>query len=137
MQETANLYGVSESTLYRALNVHNRPKPLRRSDCGKPRILPADEMEMYCEIIAAMKIRISNKKGRHLSTSECIRLFQDFGLDTPSGFFKADPEQLKKTTVKHYLKLWGYDRNYLVRQPPAVRFQAEHSNDCWQFDLSP
>jgi hypothetical protein len=21
--------------------------------------------------------------------------------------------------------------------PPAVRFQAEHSNDCWQFDLSP
>ena len=73
MQETANLYGVSESTLYRALNVHNRPKPLRRSDCGKPRILPADEMEMYCEIIAAMKIRTSNKKSRHLSTSECIR----------------------------------------------------------------
>ena len=25
MQETANLYGVSEATLYRALNVHNRP----------------------------------------------------------------------------------------------------------------
>ena len=23
------------------------------------------------------------------------------------------------------------------RQPAAVRFQAEHSNDCWQFDLSP
>jgi len=137
MQETANLYGVSESTLYRALNVHNRPKPLRRSDCGKPRILPADEMEMYCEIIAAMKIRTSNKKSRHLSTSECIRLLQDFGLDTPSGFFKADPGQLKKTTVNHYLKLWGYDRNYLVRQPPAVRFQAEHSNDCWHFDLSP
>lgn len=137
MQETANLYGVSESTLYRALNVHNRPKPLRRSDCGKPRILPADEMEMYCEIIAAMKIRTSNKKGRHLSTSECIRLLQDFGLDTPSGFFKADHGQLKKTTVNHYLKLWGYDRNYLVRQPPAVRFQAEHSNDCWHFDLSP
>jgi hypothetical protein len=22
-------------------------------------------------------------------------------------------------------------------RPPAVRFQAEHSNDCWQFDLSP
>ena len=94
MQETANLYGVSESTLYRALNAHNRPKPLRRSDCGKPRILPADEMEMYCEIIAAMKIRTSNKKSRHLSTSECIRLLQDFGLDTPSGFFKADPGQL-------------------------------------------
>lgn len=25
----------------------------------------------------------------------------------------------------------------MLRQPPAVRFQAEHSNDCWQFDMSP
>lgn len=137
MQETAALYGVSESTLYRALRDYNRPKPLRRSDRGKPRILPAEEMEAYCEIIAAIKIRTSNLKGRHLSTSESIRLLEKFGLDTPKGFIKADPGQLKKTTVNHYLKQWGYDRNYLIRQPPAVRFQAEHSNDCWQFDLSP
>lgn len=137
MQETAALYGISESTLYRALREHNRPKPLRRSDHGKPRILPAEEMEAYCEIIAAIKIRTSNKKARHLSTSGCIRLLEEFGLETPKGFVKADPGQLKKTTVNHYLKQWGYDRNYLVRQPPAVRFQAEHSNECWQFDLSP
>jgi hypothetical protein len=137
MQETAALYGVSESTLYRALRDHNRPKPLRRSDRGKPRILPAEEMEAYCEIIAAIKVRTSNLKGRHLSTSESIRLLEKFGLDTPKGFIKADPGQLKKTTVNHYLKQWGYDRNYLIRQPPAVRFQAEHSNECWQFDLSP
>ncbi|WP_036254333.1 IS481 family transposase [Methylobacter sp. BBA5.1] len=137
MQETAKLYGVSETTLYRALNDHNRPKPLRRSDRGQPRVLPADEMAAYCEIIAAMKIRTSNQKGRHLSTSGCIRLLEEFGLDTPQGFVKAGPGQLKKTTVNHYLKQWGYDRNYLVRQPPAVRFQAEQSNDCWQFDLSP
>jgi len=137
MQETAALYGVSETTLYRALREHNRPKSLRRSDRGQPRILPAEEMEAYCEIIAAMKIRTSNKKARHLSTSGCIRLLEEFGLETPKGFVKADPGQLKKTTVNHYLKQWGYDRNYLVRQPPAVRFQAEHSNECWQFDLSP
>jgi hypothetical protein len=137
MQETAALYGISESTLYRALREHNRPKPLRRSDRGKPRILPAEEMEAYCEIIAAIKIRTSNKKARHLSTSGCIRLLEEFGIETPKGFVKADPGQLKKTTVNYYLKQWGYDRNYLVRQPPAVRFQAEHSNECWQFDLSP
>ncbi len=137
MQETAALYGVSESTLYRALRDHNRPKSLRRSDHGQPRILPAEEMEAYCEIIAAIKIRTSNLKGRHLSTAESIRLLEKFGLDTPKGFIKADPGQLKKTTVNHYLKQWGYDRNYLIRQPPAVRFQAEHSNECWQFDLSP
>ena len=25
----------------------------------------------------------------------------------------------------------------MSRQPAAVRFQAEQSNECWQFDLSP
>jgi hypothetical protein len=29
------------------------------------------------------------------------------------------------------------DDERMSRPPPAVRFQAEHSNDCWQFDLSP
>jgi hypothetical protein len=35
-----------------------------------------------------------------------------------------------------YLKAWGYDPVRLSRQPPAVRFQARHSNELWQFDLS-
>ncbi len=130
MQEIAKLYGVSEATLYRALREYSRPKALRRSDYGQPRILATEEMETYCEIIAAMKIRTSNQKGRHLSTSETIRLLEEFGLDTPKGFIKVDPGQLKKATVNRYLKQWGYDRNYLVRQPPAVRFQAKHSNEC-------
>jgi hypothetical protein len=47
------------------------------------------------------------------------------------------PGTLNKTTVNRYLKQWGYDRTTLRRPPPAVRFQAEHSNDCWQFDISP
>jgi putative transposase len=29
------------------------------------------------------------------------------------------------------------DRERLTREPPAVRFQAEHSNALWQFDISP
>jgi hypothetical protein len=44
---------------------------------------------------------------------------------------------LKKSTVNRYLKQWGLDRGTLMRQPPAVRFQAHYSNQCWQFDLSP
>jgi hypothetical protein len=40
-------------------------------------------------------------------------------------------------TVNRYLQRYGYDRETLRQQPVAVRFQAEHSNDCWQFDLSP
>jgi ABC-type glutathione transport system ATPase component len=43
----------------------------------------------------------------------------------------------KTTTVNRYLRQWGHDHETLRRQPAAVRFQAEHSNDCWQFDLSP
>lgn len=136
MQETANLHGVSEVTLYRALREHSKPKPLRRADYGQPRIMSGKEMERYCEIIAAIKIRTSNKKGRHLSTPESIRLLEDFGVDTPDGFVKAPKSFLKQTTINRYLKLWGYDYATLRRQPPAVRFQAEHSNQCWHFDLS-
>jgi len=32
---------------------------------------------------------------------------------------------------------WHLDQTRLRRQPPAVRFQAERNNDCWQFDMSP
>lgn len=135
--ETAQAFGVSEPTLYRALAERCRPKALRRADRGAPRVLPAEQLEHYCELIAAIKVRTSNKKGRHLSTAESIRLIETFGIDTPDGHVQAAAGTLNKTTVNRYLKQWGYDRATLGRPPPAVRFQAEHSNDCWQFDLSP
>jgi len=137
MQESANIYGVSEQTLYRALAQRVRPRALRRSDRGAPRVLPQDKMEYYCELIAAIKVRTSNKKGRHLSTGEAIRLIEEFGVETPDGLAKAQKSMLKTTTVNRYLRQWGYDHETLRRQPAAVRFQAEYSNDCWQFDLSP
>lgn len=137
MQATAELFGVSEATLYRALRLHSRPKAFRRSDAGLPRALPVEAMESYCELIAAMKIRTSNKKGRHLSTAESIRLLEEHGFETPNGFIQAEKELLMKTTINRYLKQWGYDRQSLMRQLPAVRFLAKHSNDCWHFDLSP
>src|SRR5271166_5870078 len=137
MQETANLYGVSEQSLYRALAQRARPRALRRSDRGAPRVLPQDKMEYYCELIAAIKVRTSNKKGRHLSTAEAIRLIEEFGVETPDGLIKAQKSMFKTTTVNRYLRQWGYDHETLRRQPAAGRFQAEHSNDCWQFDLSP
>jgi hypothetical protein len=52
MKETANLYGVSEQSLYRALAQRARPRALRRSDRGAPRVLPQDKMGYYCELIA-------------------------------------------------------------------------------------
>ncbi len=137
MKETAHLYGVSPDTLYRALRERARPRSLRRADYGLSRVLPKDQMERYCEVIAAIKLRTSNRKGRHLSTAEAIRLLEDYGIETPNGRVQAPKSVLKKTTVNRYLKQWGYDLSTLSRQPPAVRFQAHHSNECWHFDLSP
>jgi hypothetical protein len=137
VQDTAHLYGLSESSLYRALHEIARPKSVRRADHGVPRILPKATLERYCEVIAALKIRTSNKKGRHLSTPECIRLLEQYGFELPDGSIQAPPNLLKPTTVNRYLKQWGYQYETLNRQPPAVRFQAEHSNQCWHFDLSP
>jgi hypothetical protein len=70
IHETAEFYGVSEKSLYRALRLHLRPKSLRRSDHGVPRVLPQEKLEHYCELIAAVKVRTSNQKGRCLSTGE-------------------------------------------------------------------
>jgi hypothetical protein len=135
--EAAQVFGVSEPTLYRALAERSRPRALRRADRGTPRALSAEQMERYCELIAAIKVRTTNKKDRHLSTAESIRLIENHGIDTPDGHVQPPSGTLNKTTVNRYLRQWGYDRETLGRPPPAVRFQAEHSNDCWQFDLSP
>ena len=137
IEETAQLYNVSTDSLYRALRTLQRPQALRRADFGEPRALPKVELERYCEVIAAMKVRTSNKKGRHLSTVQAIRLLEDHGVSTPEGHLQVSKGQLNKTTVNRYLKRWGYDRNVLLREPTAVRFEASHSNDCWHFDLSP
>lgn len=53
------------------------------------------------------------------------------------GTVKAPHGVLKKSTVNRYLKHWRLDRQRLIREPPAVRFQARYSNALWQFDLSP
>ena len=137
IQATAQLYGVSEDTLYRILRDRLRPRAVHRADRGQPRVMSREQLERYCELIAALKLRTSNTQGRHLSTSEAIRLLETYGVETPAGHVQAPPSLLTKTTVNRYLKRWGYDYTTLRKQPPAVRFQAEESNACWQFDLSP
>ena len=99
IHERAAFYGVSETSLYRALRQHLRPKALRRSDHGAPRVLSRELMERYCELIAAVKIRTMNRKGRCLSTGETIRLMEEFGIETPEGLVKVDAGLLKLSTV--------------------------------------
>ncbi len=136
IEETAQLYGVSTITIYRALKKYRTPKSVRRADCGQPRVMPKQTLVRYCEIIAALKKRTRNEQDRHLSTVQAIRLLEEHGINTDDGHLQVPSGLLKKTTVNRYLKQWGYDKERLSRQPPAVRFEAEFSNQCWHFDLS-
>jgi hypothetical protein len=43
-------------------------------DRGVPRVLPKGDLNRYLELIAAVKLRTTNRKGRPLSTGEAIRL---------------------------------------------------------------
>ena len=137
LASTAQLYAVSRATLYRQLRGERRPKDAHRTDRGSPRSMPAPEIERWCEIVAAMKIRTTNKKGRHLSTVRTLELLVDYGVDTPDGFRKLDPGTLTASTLNRHLRRLGYDHDRMIRQPPAVRFQAERSNALWHFDMSP
>jgi hypothetical protein len=135
--DTAALYGVSRATLYRGLRQQLRPSPLHRSDRGKPKVIPAAELERYCETIAAMKLRTLNGKGRHLSTARAIQILEEHGVETPGGPVRLPPGLLGKATANRYLRQWGYDHERMTRPPAALRFQAEQSNALWHFDLSP
>ena len=103
MARAAAAYGVSIWTIHRALRELTRPKSVRRSDHGSTRAAPEAEMERYAEIIAALKIRTSNKKGRHLSTARAIRLLEENGTETPEGLVRAPAGLLKRATVDRVL----------------------------------
>lgn len=137
VEQAASLYGVSATTLYRQLRTLHRPRPVRRADRGQPRKLPAADLERWCEIIAALKLRTTNKKGRHLSTARALELMEQHGVETPSGLVRLPPGMLTRPTADRYLRQWGFDQARLARSPAAVRFQARRSNELWQFDLSP
>jgi hypothetical protein len=86
---TIQLYGISVTTVYRALRLVLRPRTAHRSDRDQPRILPSSELEHYCELIAALKLRTPNKSGRHLSTGRAIQLLEEHGVETAQGLIKS------------------------------------------------
>src|SRR6185369_3714631 len=120
----AALYGVSRATLYRGLQHGWRPRPVHRADRGHPRVAPPAELERWCEIVAAMKLRTTNKQGRHLSTARALELLEQHGVDTGDGAGVVRPPAglLKRPTIDRYLRLWGYDQDHVTRAPAAVRF---------------
>ncbi len=134
---TAELYAVSRATLYRLLRGERRPRDAHRTDQGRPRAMPAAEVERWCEIVAAMKLRTTNRKGRRLSTVRVLELLVAHGVETPTGLQKLPAGRLTASTLNRHLRRLGYDHDRMTRPPPAVRFQAERSNALWHFDMSP
>ncbi len=133
----AEAYGVSVWTIYRSLRELTQPKSVRRSDHGTTRVGPTAHIERYVEIVAALKIRTSNKKGRHLSTALAIGLLENDGVETPDGLVRAPAGLLKRATVDRMLRASGLDQARITRPIAAVRFQAKRSNELWHFDMSP
>jgi hypothetical protein len=133
----AALYGISSATVYRALLNFPKLRDVHRADRGKPRVLPQAELTRYCELIAALKLRTTNKQGRYVSTRRAIELLEQHGVETPQGLVRPPQGALHKSTVNLYLRRLHLDQSRLTRQPPAVRFEAEYANECWQFDMSP
>ena len=103
VESAAGLFGVSRATLYRALAGQLQPRGLRRADRGEPRKISRRELERYCELVAALKLRTSNLKGRRLSTSRCIELLETHGVETPQGLVQASGGLLHRATVNRYL----------------------------------
>jgi hypothetical protein len=99
----AQVSGVSSATVYRALQAFPNPRAAHRADRGTPRVLPQAELERYCELLAALKLRTTNKQGRHLSTQRAIELLEQYGVETAQGLMRAPQGGLHKTTVNVYL----------------------------------
>jgi hypothetical protein len=77
---------------------------VRRADRGQPRKVPAAELERWCELIAALKLRTTNKKGRHLSTARALELMERHGIETPTGLVRLPPGVLTRPTADRYLR---------------------------------
>lgn len=105
----AELYGLSATSVYRALRHFQQPYAVHRADYGKPRVLKQPELERYCEVIAALKLRTTNKQGRHLSTRRAIELLEEYGVETVQGLVKAPAGVLRRSTVNYYLSAWRLD----------------------------
>lgn len=137
VEKTCEAFGISASTVRRQLRTHQLPYLIHRSDYNTSRSLPEADMRRYCELIAALKLRTTSKKGRRLSTKACIGVLEKSGIETAEGLVKVESGLLKLSTVSRYLKQWGYDNRTLSIEPPWTPFQATFSNECWQFDFSP
>ena len=137
INETAKAFSVSPSTVRRAIKNYSQPRSVIRSDYNCPRKINKEEMVRYCELIAALKIRSTNRKGKQLSTPRAIWILENHGIDLEGKRINSPKGLLTKPTVNRYLKRLGLTSKNFLCEPVVVRFQATYSNECWQLDFTP
>ena len=137
IKEAAQTFNVSLSTIRRALKNYHKPRSIKRSDYNKPRNISSEEMLRYCELIAALKIRSTNRKGKQLSTPRIIEILENHGVEIEGKRIMISKGLLTKPTVNRYLKRFGLTSKNFLCEPVVVRFQATYSNECWQLDFTP
>ena len=137
IKETAQAFNISSSTVRRALKNYRQPRSAQRTDYNKPRKISTEEMLRYCELIAALKIRSTNRKGKQLSTPRAIEILEDHGVEIEGKKIMPTKGLLTKPTVNRYLKRLGLTSKNFLCEPVVVHFQATYSNECWQLDFTP
>lgn len=136
IQGVSQTFSVSFSTVRRALKNYLRPHSVIRSDYNQPRKITKKEMLHYCELIAALKIRSTNNKGKQLSTPKAIEILEDHGVELENRKIISPKGLLTKPTVNRYLKRFGFTSKNFRCEPVVVHFQATYSNECWQLDFT-
>lgn len=137
IQEAAQSFTISPSTVRRALKNYSKPHATKRNDYNQPRKISKEDMLYYCELIAALKIRSTNRKRKQLSTPRAIAILEDHGVELENKKIMLPKKLLTKPTVNRYLKRFGFTTKNFRCEPLVVRFQATYSNECWQLDFTP
>jgi hypothetical protein len=138
IRDTAGVFNVSESTIYRQLkklNIHPNNRK-SRSDKGSVRILDQQGFYYYCQVIAALKIASSNQVYM-LSTQACIELLESGQVSIKNKNIQAPKGILKPSTINKYLNQYYMSPRYIYSEPTVNHFMARYSNQCWQFDITP
>jgi hypothetical protein len=78
----------SIATIYRALREQFHPRSLHRRDRGRVRRLPQQEMERFCELVVAIKLRTTDLKNRHLPTGRAIELLVEHRIETSDSLVR-------------------------------------------------
>jgi hypothetical protein len=132
----ASSFGVSESTVRRALKSCGYTEEMPRTDYKSSRKAGDTEIRYYCELIAALQHGTTNKKGHHLSVSRAIDILENYGILVDDTLIKAPAGLLKKSTVYRYFQIFRLRPADLDVEPVVRHFEASFSNELWQFDFS-